>query len=172
MDRVAAFLGVLGLAAAVGALAVGDLALLPALTGEHPLLDANQAVSIRGPIHLRCAEVALVGTIVAALAVPRWLGSRLATTVSLLAIACAGVSRLALLPRVYDAFSKVDLVAGRPAQRFVEAQELASQTLWIDGSLAALLLLLVGIAASRNGRADATPAPAPQATAEGTPAAA
>ena len=162
MDRVAAFLGVLGLAAAVGALAVCDLALIPALTGEHPLLDPNQAVSIRGPIHLRCAEIALVGIVVAALAVPRWLGSRLATTVSLMAIACAAFSRFMLLPRVYEAWSRVDLVAERPAQRFVDAQELAGQTLWIDGTLAALLVLLVGLAASRCRRIEPTPAPAPQ----------
>jgi len=153
MDRVAGFLGVLGLAAAAGGLAIGDLVIVPGLMGESMLIDANQATSLVGPLHLRCTEITLAGTIVAALALPRWLGSRFATSITLLAIACAAISRLLVLPRMYDAWGKVDLVAARPIARLHEAEELARQLIWLDASLAILLLGVAGCIAAGGRRA-------------------
>lgn len=174
MDRVAAFLGVIGWAAAAGALAICDLVVLPGLRDSPLLADPNQAISIAGPLQLRCAEVTLVGVIVAALCVPRWLSSKFATTTALLAVGCAGLSRFAVLPRLYDAWGRVDLVAARPLNRLDEAQALAEQSLWLDGSFAVLLVTLaVFIALQRPGARRSIPAtPKPEPSPEATPAAA
>lgn len=154
MERLAAFVGVLGLLAAAGALVVGDLILVPGLSAQPVLLDPNLATSVTEPVHLRCAEVALVGTVVLALAVPRWLGSRFATAAALLAVGCAGLSRAVLLPQIYTAWGHVDLVARRPLAQLGQAKELAEQGQALHAVLGMLLLVVVGfIAAQRSAQA-------------------
>ncbi|MBL4687964.1 MAG: hypothetical protein JKY37_25460 [Nannocystaceae bacterium] len=175
MERLAAFVGVLGLLAAAGALVVGDLILVPGLSAQHLLLDANLATSVTEPVHLRCAEVALVGTIVLALAVPRWLGSRFATAAALLAVGCAGLSRAVLLPKIYTAWGHVDLVAGRPLAQLGQAKELAEQGQALHAVLGVFLLLVVGfVAAQRSARAprlhtSSEASPPPEATTTESP---
>ncbi|MEM6993739.1 MAG: hypothetical protein AAF721_24710 [Myxococcota bacterium] len=169
MDRVATFVGVLGLAAAAGALMIGELVVLPGLTGPSVLLGPNLATTIAGPIHLRCAEVALVGTIVLALALPHWLSARFATAAALLAIGFAAFNRLVVLPTVYEAWGKVDLVAARPLARLTEAEALAEQATWMSAGLAVCLLTVAGfVAAHRPRKPAARPSPAPEPAAPET----
>ena len=157
MERLSAFFGVLGLAAAAGGLAIGNLVILPGLTGEHVLLDANQAISLAGPLHLRCAEFTLVGALLMALAVPRWVKSRGASALALVATGCAAIARLWLLPQLYEAWAKVDLVAARPVARMAEAELLAEQALSLDVLLAAVLVAFVVVVSVRPRRSVAPP---------------
>ena len=151
MGRVACSLGILALAAAIGAMAVGELIVVPGLRGASDLVGPNLARSMTAPLHLRCAEIVFGAAIVLALAVPRWLGSRVATTVALLVIGCAAVERFVILPELYEAWSRVDLVAMRPVERVADAQALADRARWLDYAHAALLALLVGFAGWRHG---------------------
>ncbi len=134
----------MALAAALGALAMGQLVVLPGLEAQTSLVDANLVTRLGQALHLRSVEIALVGAVVLVGTAPRWLGSRLATTLALLAVAGTGSLRLALLPDVYQAWARVDRVAGLPLDRLTQAQSLAEQAQWVAfGSIGALLALAV-----------------------------
>lgn len=170
MGRVACCLGILALAAAIGAMAVGELVVVPGLQGASDLIGPNLARSVTAPLHLRCAEIVFGAAVVLALAVPRWLGSRVATTVALLVIGCAAIERFVILPELYEAWSRVDLVAMRPAPRVADAQALAERARWLDLGHATLLMILVGIAGWRHGvTARTQSSPASTAPGVGTP---
>jgi hypothetical protein len=166
MERVATALGMLGLAAAIGGLTVGELVVAEGLTAQASLIDANLAKTLAAPLHLRCAEIALVGCILLALATPRWIASRFATTLALVAVGCAGLARLVILPRLYGAWAQVDLVARRPAERIAAATELADHATLVAATMAGLLVMLVGLAAwprlpsKQSQGSAATPSPA------------
>jgi len=146
--RAAASLGTIALAAALGALAIGQLVVIPGLEANGALVDANLLTRLAAPLHLRCMEIALVGSVVLLGIAPYWLRSRLATTLALLAAAGTGALRVVLLPSVYEAWSRVDRVAQGPYDRLVRAEGLAEEAYWLGlGTIAVLLLMtfLVGL---------------------------
>ena len=139
MRSLPALLGTLALALALGSLVVGHLLLIPALAGNTDLIDANLARTLAEPLALECATlIGFACVALAGLAKP-WLKHTLGLSVSLVAVAIAALDRLALLPRMQAAWSRVDLVAGRPVERVREAEQL-QQTHEI-----ALILLLVAL---------------------------
>lgn len=138
----------MALALALGAMAVGELIVVPGLVQQHGLLDANALTRVAAPIHLRCAELALLASMLVAGLSPYWLRSRVATTCALLAVAGAATLRLSALPTVYAAWSQVDRVAQAPYGRLVRAEGLTEEAYWLGlGTLAALLVLaaIVGL---------------------------
>lgn len=146
MQRAAACIGILALAAALGAMAVGQLVVLPGLQSHGGLVDANLLTRVTAPIHLRCTEIALVGSVVLVGVASHWLRSRLGATLALLAVACTGALRLALLPSLYEAWARVDRVALLPHDRLVHAQGIADEAYWLGlGSM--MMLVLIGVVA-------------------------
>jgi hypothetical protein len=140
--RPTAMLGTLALALALGSLVVGHLVLIPALAGDTSLIDANLARTLAEPLAIRCGTLLAIACVVLAALVQPWLKHTVALSVSLVAVAIAALDRLALLPRMQAAWSRVDLVAGRPVERVEEAQQL-QQTHEI--ALVLLLIALVGL---------------------------
>jgi hypothetical protein len=134
-------LGILALALALGSLIVGHLVLIPMLAGDTSLIDANLARTLAEPLAIRCATLLALACVALAVLAKPWIDNTVALSVSLIAVAIAALDRLALLPRVQAAWSRVDLVAGRPIERVEEAQQL-QQTHEI-----ALLLLLCALVA-------------------------
>lgn len=143
MRSLAALLGTLALALALGSLVVGHFVLIPALAGDTSLIDANLARSLAEPLALECASVLLGACLVLACVVRPWLEQTLALSLGLIALALAGLDRVALLPRMQAAWSRVDLVAGRPLERVVEAERLQQIH---EVALLVLALVLVGMA--------------------------
>ena len=174
MDRLAAALGMLGLAVALGALAVGELVVAPGLAELDAFIDANLAKTLTAPLHLRCAMLVFIGTLAVAAATPRWVRSRVGTTMALCAVGCTAAYRLAVLPKAYATWALADLVAGRPPDKIVQAQELANNASWLAAAAVALLLGIMvlavrgHVAAVPKAKTPKQPAPAK----EGTPAAA
>lgn len=149
MQRAAACIGILALAAALGALVVGQLVVVPGLEGQGgqaALVDPNLLTRLVAPVHLRCAEIALVGAVILLGVTPQWLRSRLATTLALVAVTGTGALRMIMLPAVYEAWSRVDRVALAPHDRLVRAEGLAEEAWWLGlGSM--FVLGLMGVAA-------------------------
>lgn len=175
--RPSAFFGMLACAAALGAVVVGRFIVLPELSAGHDLIDANLAKAIAGPIHLRLSEVVLAASLVTAALAGRWLRAGWATTVALVAVAASATMRFALLPAMYAAWSKADLVAGRPVEHIIEAQRLEMQELILVATIAALhMALLFTASLNRSGRvevpAPAKPVPEPAPTPQAAPLAA
>jgi len=142
----AAFLGTLALCAAIGAVTVGYGVVLPTLEAQAHLVDANLGRALAEPIVMRLAEILVGASIVFALAAPRWLRTRLGTTLALALVMATTANRVLMAPAVYAAWARVDLVAGRPAERLARAQELAQDQLWLLASTLVLLLGLVWLA--------------------------
>lgn len=163
MDRLAAAVGMLGLAVALGALAVGELVVAPGLAELDAYIDANLAKTLTAPLHLQCAMLVLLGTLAVAAATPRWIGSRIGTTIALCAVGCAAAYRLAVLPKAYATWAMADLVAGRPPEKIAQAQELANNATWLAAAAVALLAGIIVLAA--RGRVapavDESPTPVP-----------
>lgn len=144
MRRLAASLGILALAAALGAMVLAQLVVVPGLEAQAGLVDLNLLTRVIAPVHLRSVEIALVAAVLLAGASPYWLRSRLATTLALLAVAGAGTIRLVLLPGVYEAWSRVDRVAQAPYDRLMRAEGMADEVVWLGlGTIAVLVLLAV-----------------------------
>jgi hypothetical protein len=142
--RPAAFFGLLGLAIALGGIVAGRLVVLPGL-GHHPeLIDANFAKALSAPLHLRLAEIVLAGHLVVAALSGLWIGARWATTLGLLLVACSGAHRFLLLPALYTAWSRADLVAGRPVEHILTAQRYELYELGLLGAMVLLHTMLVG----------------------------
>lgn len=132
------------MAAALGAMAVGQLVVLPGLDSQGNLVDANLLTRVAAPIHLRCTEIALVGSVLLLGLVSTWLRSRLAATLALLAAMGTGVLRLVLLPSLYEAWARVDRVALLPHDRLIHAQDIADEAYWLGlGSITMLVMLAV-----------------------------
>mgnify|MGYP007032564521 FL=1 len=161
--RPTAFIGTLALATALGGVLLAELVVVPGLELQAHLIDANLAKALTGPLHLRQAEVVLASVLVLAAVVPRWLTSTVATTAALLSVALAAGLRLALLPSVYTAWSRVDRVAGRPVERIVEAERLSDLAGWLS---LATLLVLGGIAWIATGTATRSKVSAKPSTTE------
>lgn len=155
------------LALTLGALVVGHGFVLPLLSGESPLLDANLSRAIASPIELRIADVVAFGALLCACVMPRWADRHVATTLALVATALAGLDRLFVLPELHAAWSRVDLVTQRPVDRLAEANALAHWHLLIVVGVGLCLLAAALIAEyARAGekvavRPPPQPAPAP-----------
>jgi len=141
--RATALIGNLALGMALGAIVVGHLVLIPALTGEATLVDANLARALSEPLALRCAEIVLAACVLLAIVARRGLEHPAAQTLALLAAGIAACDRLVLVPEVHAAWAKVDLVAMRPVAQIAGAEEI---TLIHQAALAALVVLLVAAA--------------------------
>ncbi len=158
-------LGLLAVATALGALVVGRAVVLPEMA-QPELVDANLAKALSAPLHARLAEVVLAAHLVLVGVGGRWFGARWPTTIALLLVGASGVHRFLLLPALYTAWSRADLVAGRPVEHVAAADRLQLQEL----ALVAVMVILhctILIAASR--RAPAASAPEPAAAIEATP---
>jgi hypothetical protein len=152
-----AALAILALSTALGALVVGELVVVPML-GRTDLLDANLATAVSAPVHLRTAEIGVAAGLAVALAVPAWLRSRFATSVALLLLLGATARRVVLLPALYAAWARVDIVAGRPEARLHEARELARWSEALTFSSVLLIGVLVALVALAWRRVPVTPA--------------
>lgn len=141
--RPTALIGIVALGLALGSIVLGHVILVPALQGDTSLVDANLARSLSAPLALRSAELALAACVLLAAVAQRWLRHRAGTTLALLAVGLAGVDRLGVLPRVHEAWGRVDLVAMRPQIRVVAAEQLS---LVHEATLLALTITLVALA--------------------------
>lgn len=159
--RPTALFGLLALSAGAGTLVVAQVVLLPGLEAS-PLVDANLAKTLSGPIHMRSSDVLLGSALLLAALVPRWLRSSVTTAMTLLLVAIAAVHRTIVLPALYEAWSRVDLVAGRPVARLTEAERLDTHETWLSVVAAALLVsLLVAASKARRSVPAAKNAPMP-----------
>jgi hypothetical protein len=134
--RPAACLGLLVTATAIAALLLGRFVVLPMLARADALVDANLAKALAQPVHFRLAEITLAAALVAFVLLPRWTRSKLAGVLAMVLVTGAALWRALLLPALYEAWSRVDLVAGRPLDRLRTAERL-------DGYEEALGLALV-----------------------------
>ena len=136
-------IGIVALGLALGALVLGHLILVPMLEGDLSLVDANLARALAEPLALRSAEIVLAACVVLACCARSWLRVRAGTTLALLTVGIASADRFGLIPRMQDAWGRVDLVAMRPVVRVEDAQQLSVVH---ELSVVALLLILLTIA--------------------------
>ena len=161
-------MGLLVASIAAASIGVGRFVVLPMLVRAHALVDANLARTLAQPIHFRLAEITLAMTLVAFVLLPRWTRSRIAGALATMLVAGAAAWRAMLLPALYGAWSKVDLVAGRPVDRMQAATQL-------DGyEQAASLAIMFGLLAMswialRTGMATSATAPAQASVALANP---
>jgi predicted secreted protein len=154
----AAVLGFLAVATALGALVVGRAVVLPEMA-QPELVDANLAKALSAPLHTRLAEVVLAAHLVLAAIAGRWFGARWPTTIALVLVGGSGLHRFIVLPALYTAWSRADLVAGRPVDQLLAADRLQLQELALVAAMVVLHCVLL-IAASRRfaDAPEATPA--------------
>lgn len=171
--RPAAFIGMLALATGLGGVLLAELAVLPGIETQTHLVDANLAKALSGPLHLRMSEIVLAAALLLAAVVPRWLGSKLATTTALLTVAAATIHRVLLLPAAYAAWSRADRVAGRPVERILEAERFTDKAHWVSATIVVLLIGLAWLASAahrlRTSGSDTTGSEGPVGTIEPTP---
>lgn len=159
--RPAAAFGLVVIAVAIAVLVLGRFVLVPMLARSHTLVDANLARALAGPIHLRLAEIGLAATLVAFVVLPKWTRSRLAAALALALVAAGAAWRAWLLPQLYAAWSKVDLVAARPLDRLRAAEALDQ---WDQAVTLAMVLSMIAMAyvAMRGEAPEPRPAAAPR----------
>jgi hypothetical protein len=148
--RPTALIGILALGLALGSIVLGHLILVPALQGNTTLVDANLARALAEPLALRSAELVLASCVVLAAVARHWLRPRAGTTLALVAAGIAGADRLGLLPRVHEAWGRVDLVAMRPQARISAAEQLSLIHELTLASLVVVLLAIAGLASLRR----------------------
>jgi hypothetical protein len=141
--RPSVLIGILALGLALGSIVLGQLVLVPILQANTELVDANLARALSEPLALRTAELALAAAVLLAAIARAWLRHHAGTTLGLLAVGVAAIDRFVILPRMHEAWSRVDLVAQRPIARLEAAEKLAQIH---DGAIAVLVLVLVAIA--------------------------
>lgn len=141
--RPAACLGLLVTAIAIASVGIGRFVVLPMMVRAHALVDANLARSLAQPIHLRLAEITLAATLVVFVVLPRWTKSRLAAALAMLLVIATAAWRAVLLPALYGAWAKVDLVAGRPIDHLQAARTLDG---YEQAANLAIILTLVALA--------------------------
>lgn len=142
--RPAVLIGILALGLALGSIVLGHAIVVPTLQANTDLVDANLARALAQPLALRSTELCLGSTVLLALIARAWLRHHAGTTLALLAVGLAALDRFVILPRVHEAWTRVDLVAMRPAARVEAAEQLSTIH---EAAVAALVLLFVGIAA-------------------------
>jgi hypothetical protein len=114
-------LAFLALALALGSLVVGHGVLLPALA-RNELIDANLLRSLAEPLAIILADIILASSALLAMLTPRWLGARAGGIVAALLVAAAALDRGLVLPTLYRALARVDLLSGRPIHRALDAE--------------------------------------------------
>lgn len=134
----------LALGLALGSIVLGHVILAPQLRGDTSLVDANLARALTEPLVLRSAELTLAACLVLVGVAGHWLRHRAGTSLGLIALGLAGVDRLVVIPRLHEAWGRVDLVAMRPQVRLEAAEQLSSIH---HATLAAMVVVLVAIAA-------------------------
>jgi hypothetical protein len=142
--RPTALIGMLALGLALGSIVIGQLILAPQLRGDTALVDANLARALTEPLVMRAAEITLAACLLLVALAGTWLRHRAGTTLGLLAIGLTTVDRFVLLPRVHEAWARVDLVAMRPHVRVEAAEQLE---LIHEATLASVLIVLLALAA-------------------------
>lgn len=142
--RPTALIGMLTLGLALGSIVLGHLLLAPQLRGDTLLVDANLARALAEPLVMRTAELVLAACLVLAAVAGKWLGHRAGSSLGLLAVGLAGLDRFVLLPRLHEAWARVDLVAMRPQPRVIAAEQLS---LVHEAALAAMLVVILAVAA-------------------------
>lgn len=147
--RPAALIGAAAAALLLGAIVVGHFVALPAIAAS-PLLDANLAKAVSGPLASRLADILFAASAALALAAPRWIASRAGTTLALVLVGAALAHRLLLVPHLGRLWARVDLVAGRPADLLAEAQRWADHQQWLLVAMAALTIAVLGLATRRQ----------------------
>ena len=143
--RLAACLGLLAFATFFGALVIGHGVVLPGLSGS-PLIDANLGNALAAPLGLRLAEILVGAGVVLVMTVPRWISSRMATTLALLLTGAALAHRLLLLPHLGRLWARVDIIAGRPVDTLAEAQRWTQHQQWLLLAMGLLLVVLAAVA--------------------------
>lgn len=151
--RPSALIGILALGLALGSIVLGHAIAVPTLQADTTLVDANLARALSEPLALRATELALAASVVVAAVSRAWLRHHAGTTLGLLAVGLAGLDRFVVLPRAHEAWARVDLVAMRPVARIDAAEQLSTIH---DGTMAALVLVLVAIAALASWKRGAT----------------
>lgn len=147
--RPAALIGFAAAAVLLGAIVVGYFVAIPALSAS-PLIDANLARALSGPLGQRLADLVVVASVVLALAAPRWIASRAGTTIALVLTAAALAHRLLLVPHLGRLWARVDVVAARPVDLLGEAQRWSEHQQWLLVAMCALVLALFGLASRRT----------------------
>jgi hypothetical protein len=130
-------------ATALAALVLGRFVVVPMLAHGHTLVDANLARSLAEPLHLRLAEIGLGAALLAFVLVPRWTRSRVAAALAMVLVIGMALWRALLVPALYAAYARVDLVAGRPLDRLQEVDRLDDLE---SAAVSAMALLFVALA--------------------------
>lgn len=141
--RPAVLIGILALGLALGSIVLGHVIVVPMLQANTSLIDANLARALGEPLALRSAELCLAAVVVVAAVARAWLRHHAGTTLGLLAAGLAATDRFVILPRMHEAWARVDLVAMRPAARIEAAEQLS---LIHETAAAAIAVVLVAIA--------------------------
>ncbi|MCY0990865.1 hypothetical protein OV203_27220 [Nannocystis sp. ILAH1] len=147
--RPAALIGFAAAALLLGGLVVGYFVAIPTLSAS-PLLDANLARALTAPLGQRLADLAVVFSVVLALAAPRWIASKAGTTIALVLTAAALAHRLLLVPHLDRLWARVDVVAARPVDLLAEAQRWSDHQQWLLLAMCVLVLALFGLASRRT----------------------
>lgn len=167
--RPAACLGLLVMATAIAAQLLARFVVLPMLARADALVDANLAKALAQPVHFRLAEITLAAALVAFVLLPRWTKSKIAGVLAMVLVTGTALWRAMLLPALYDAWARVDLVAGRPIDRLRAAEQLQGYEEATGLALAMLFIATAWIALRDTAIAPATVEPNPQRmTASGT----
>jgi hypothetical protein len=141
--RPTVLIGILALGLALGSIVLGHAIVIPTLQADTGLVDANLARALGEPLALRTAELCLIATVILAATARPWLRHHAATTLGLLAAGLAALDRFVILPRVHEAWARVDLVAMRPVARVESAEQLSMVH---ELAVAVIVLMLIGVA--------------------------
>lgn len=144
--RPAVLIGILALGLALGSIVLGHMIVVPTLQANTSLVDANLARALGEPLALRTAELCLAATVILAAIARPWLRHHAGTTLGLLAAGLAATERFVILPRVHEAWARVDRVAMRPTARVEAAEQLSTLHELAVGSIALLLVALALLA--------------------------
>jgi hypothetical protein len=159
-SALAAWITLTAVAIALGALVAGAFVVLPALdTGGE--VDPNLARAWVAPMCLRLGAITLAGTVVAALAAPRWLPAGPSSTLGLAAASLAILDRAVVLPRLVESWTLVDLARALPMDNMAEVERLSRGHVAAAATIAVLLLVLLALGARRSSPHSAPAGPIP-----------
>lgn len=139
--------GLVACAVALGAQVVGRGVLLDGLHAQSELIDANLAAALCRPLHVRLAEIVLAAHVVVAASAHQWLRSRWGTPIALVLVGLSGMQRFVVLPAMYQAWSRADLVAARPFDQVLLGEHMQWRDSLLVATMAVLQLVLLVLAA-------------------------
>lgn len=149
--RLAPYLAFCFAAVALGCLGIG-LGLAPHLLDRAAvspgLIDANLAQALAQPIELRSLELAIAGLLGLLICTRKLVDQKLGSSAALAALGLSVLDRLIVLPRVHDAYGKVDMVALRPESALRAAGELGLVHALAAGLTGVLVVVVIGFAVS------------------------